>query len=416
MKRWLQYAFRNLLRNRRRSIYTILAVAVGYAGINLFGGFTEYIFTNFRESFVYIEGNGHLAVFKSRSSVHDATDPLKNLLDGQELARIRAIVEQDTAVRHLSEVMTLTGFLSNGDSTTIYVGAAWIPSEKYAFQFAARGLMSRLHFFDGEPLSDDLPHGIGLSRGLAERLGEGIGSDVILMAATVQGRINAADASVLQFIDTAMELLEDKWVAMPLDLARTLYDTDGASRISLLIDERADLEQVRARLSEALRDAGLDVDVLTWRELSDFYVKVERMFDTIFLIVFVIVAAIIIMSVVNTLSMSVLERSREIGTLRAIGAKRGHIVWLFSLEGGLLGLLGCGAGLLLLGLSLTIFGLVAPNWNPPHVVRTLPLEIYIVPSYLGLSLLTLTVLAWISGMLPARRIARSNIVSALGHV
>ena len=87
-------------------------------------------------------------------------------------------------------------------------GLAWVPSEKYAFQRQARGLMSRLKFFDGELLDDELEYGIGIGRGLAAKLDGQLDIDVILMAPTVFGQINAVDAQVRQLTDTAMELLD----------------------------------------------------------------------------------------------------------------------------------------------------------------------------------------------------------------
>jgi putative ABC transport system permease protein len=312
--------------------------------------------------------------------------------------------------------MLVTGFISNGDTTTIYVGNAWLPSEKYAFQNEARGMLSRLKFFDGKPLGDDLPFSVGVSQGLAELMDSAAGSDVIFMAPTVHGQINAVDAQIIQLVGTSMEILEDKWAVMPLSLARSLHDTGGASRINLLLGEDEDPQLIRSELREKLAAASLDVDVKTWRELSPFFVKVERMFDIIFGLVFITVSLIIVMSVVNTVTMSVLERSREIGTLRAIGAQRGHIVTLFGLEGALLGMLGCSLGLGLLAVALAGFSLVEPHWTPPHLAGSLPLEIYVVPQYLGFSALLLTLLALISGSFPARKVARGNIVEALGHV
>lgn len=416
MIRWILYAFRNLLRNRRRSLYTVVAIGVGFTGINFFAGFTEYMFTNLREGFIYIDGNGHLSIFKKSGSNDKNNDPLKNLLSEDEILKIRHLVVGQPFVKKLSEVMLVTGFISNGDSTTIYVGNAWLPSEKYAFQQEARGMLSRLKFFDGEPLDDGRPFDVGVSQGLAEVMDSTIGSDVIFMAPTVHGQINAVDAHVAQLVGTSMEILEDKWAVMPLSLARSLHDTGGASRINVLLQDDADLPRVRSSLQDNLTRADADVVVKTWRELSPFFVKVEKMFDIIFGLVFITVSLIIVMSVVNTVTMSVLERSREIGTLRAIGARRGHIVMLFSLEGALLGVLGCSLGLLLLSVTLAGFGWADPHWTPPHLSGSLPLEIYVVPQYLVNSAVLLILLALISGSLPARKIARANIVEALGHV
>lgn len=414
---WLRFAFRNLLRNRRRSLYTIVAVAIGFAAINVFGGFTAYIFTNLRESFIYDQGNGHLTVFKAKAgAAQGAMEPAETLLAADEIRQVRAVAIADREVVGVSEVMNLTGLISNGELSTIFVATAWVPSEKQALRERARGLISRLKSYDGQPLSDGLSYGIGIGRLLANKLGSQPGAPAILMAPTVHGQINAVDAQVVQLTDTAMEMLEDKWVVMPLSLARSLYDTDGASRVNLLLATDDDLAAARARLEQRLRAAGLAVDVAEWRDLSPFYVKVERMFNVIFFFMFLIVSIIIVMSVVNTVSMTVLERSREIGTLRAMGAQRPQVITLFSLEGALLGLFGCLLGVFVLLAALAMIGYLKPYWNPPQMARAIPLEVYVVPEYLALSTLFLTALSFASGVFPARRIARRNIVEALGHV
>jgi putative ABC transport system permease protein len=395
----------------------MLAVGVGFAAINIFGGFTDYIFTNLRESFIYVEGNGHLSIFKSGAHDQDRSeDPIQTLLKNEEISQIRAAVEAQSNVLAVAEVMTLNGMISNGDTSTIFVGLARVPSEHQQFKSYARGLMARLSFFEGQPLQDELEYGIGIAQGLRGKLGIEIGSPAILMAPTVYGQINALDAEIRQIPDAPMELLEDKWVVMPLTLAQTLYDFDGASRINLLLSDANNLEQTRSNLATILRADGLAIDVHIWRELSPFYVKVEGMFRVLFLFIFLIVSVIIVMSVVNTVSMAVLERSREIGTLRAIGTKRHRVVSLFSLEGALLGISGCGLGVLLFAATLMILSILELSWTPPQISRSIPLEVYVVPEYLGLSMTLLTVLSCAAGIFPARRVARRNIVEALGHV
>lgn len=415
MIRWISYAFRNLMRNPRRSLYTIMAVAIGFSGINFFGGFTEYIFSNLRESFIYTEGNGHLSIFAVGAASGVKSDPLRNLLSADQIFSLRKIIQGDEAVHLISEVLNVTGFASNGDSTTIYVGRAWIPSEKNGFQNEARGLMSRMKFFEGESFTSDQAQELGVSRGLAERLSLTIGTDLILMAPTVEGQINAVEARIVQIVDTSNDILEDKWISMPLELARSLYNTNGASHVNLLLREGYSINEARSRLHDVFSLNGLDVDIMTWRELSPFYIKVEKMFDVIFLLIFVVVSVIIVMSVVNTVTMSVMERRREIGTLRAIGAQRNRIISLFTLEAALLGLFGCTLGLLLLGLSLGVFYSAGLQWIPPHLARNLPLEIYLVPGYLFRSTILLITLSLSSGAYAAHKIAHTNIVEVLSH-
>ena len=121
------------------------------------------------------------------------------------------------------------------------------------------------------------------------------------------------------------------------------------------------------------------------------------------------------MSVVNTFTMAVLERTREIGTLRALGMKRRGIVGLFSLESVVLGGLGALAGI---GLTLLVVGLVGwlqPTWIPPQMARRVPLQIHLVPAYWLFSTLLLVVLSMLSAILPARKAARMPITHALGY-
>jgi putative ABC transport system permease protein len=81
----------------------------------------------------------------------------------------------------------------------------------------------------------------------------------------------------------------------------------------------------------------LELDIKTWKELDPLYTRIKDMFDIMFLFIFVIVFVVAVMSIVNTMSMAVLERTREIGTLRALGVKRPGIVRIFALESAMLG-------------------------------------------------------------------------------
>ena len=104
---------------------------------------------------------------------------------------------------------------------------------------------------------------------------------------------------------------------------------------------------VRTRLLDRLKTEGLSCEIKTWNELSQFYNKVRGMFDMIFMFLFFIVFIIVVMSVINTMGMAVLERTREIGTLRALGLKRKGVGTLFAIEGALIGFFGSILGLII---------------------------------------------------------------------
>ncbi|MEM9283362.1 MAG: FtsX-like permease family protein [Verrucomicrobiota bacterium] len=130
------------------------------------------------------------------------------------------------------------------------------------------------------------------------------------------------------------------------------------------------------------------------------------------MIIFTIVTA----SVVNTTGMAVVERTKEIGTLRAIGLKRPGVVVLFAIESALLGIIGSMVGLLFtIFLSLTIDG-IKPTWQPPMTTRPIIWQIHLVPAYLSLSFLVIVIFTALAAIRPAQRASKQSIVDALGHV
>ena len=249
---------------------------------------------------------------------------------------------------------------------------------------------------------------------MAENLSLELGSDVILMAPTIQGQMNAVDAQIFQIADVASEALNNRYVFLPLELAQTLYDTDGVTAVRLLLGKDEDTDAVAAALREELPES--EWEVITWYDISKLYLRTKRMFDIIFGLVFVIIATIVIMSVLNTIGMAVVERTREIGTLRAIGLKRPGVVRLFGIESAFLGMIGALVGLIITVSFALFIGAINPTWEPPVTAREIVWEIRILPHYLLLTFVLLVIFTSLAAIAPARRAAKQSIVDSLGHV
>lgn len=415
MLTWIKLAFRNLFRNARRSLFTVLAIALGFVAVNVLGGFTAYIFSNLEESYIYAEANGHLTVFKQGFLDQGKLDPNRYLLSETELERIRTTAARHPQVVISTEQLNVSGLLSNGQVSTIFLAAGRVPSDIEAIGKLSSRNSKRILLYDGRPLSDADEHGIGVSHGLAKALNLALDGTAVAMSPTVSGQINALDVQLVQLIDAPIEALDDKLAVVPLKFAQSLYDTASVDRVTLLLRRGTDIEAVRGTLARELHAAGLDVDIRTWTELSPFYTKAKKMFDVIFVVSFLIVFTIVVMSVVNTFTMAVLERTREIGTLRALGVRRRGIVTMFALESVVLGGFGSLFGIGLTVLVVALVGWLEPSWIPPQMARRVPLQIYLVPLYWMSSTLALLVLAILSAILPARKAARMPITHALGY-
>jgi putative ABC transport system permease protein len=412
----LRIGLRNLARNRRRSLFTVCAIAMGFAAVNIFGGFTTYMFRGLHDSFIYAFGNGHLAIFKEGFLQKGALDPLRYQLTADEQDRIRNICEPMDEVIIASPETHLSGLLSNGDVSTVFVGLGRDPVAVETVRTQARSSVGRIRMHDGQPLDSAKPYGIGLSRGLAERMNLAIGDSAILMATTLDGQMNALDAEIVQLFDAPFETLDDKMAYLPLEHALNLLDTTSADRMMVLLKHGAPLQATADNLQKKLADAGLQVEVKTWEQMRVSYTRIRDMFNTIFLFVFLVVFVIVVLSVVNTVSMTVLERTREIGTLRAMGLRRHGIGKLFVAESLFLGLFGCAAGLLLTLTAWALVQWIEPTWIPPNIPKRVAWEIQLVPLRLVGTFAALLALSAVAALIPARRAARMPIIDALGHI
>jgi putative ABC transport system permease protein len=140
------------------------------------------------------------------------------------------------------------------------------------------------------------------------------------------------------------------------------------------------------------------------------------MFDMIFGFIFSIVLTVVVMSVANSMGMTVIERTREIGTLRAIGLKRSGVVRLFTTESLLLTLFGCALGLVVTLAVRYGINLADIHYTPPDSASAVPLLVDLDYGRTLFTLMLMLVVGTFAAWLPARRAARQPIMDALGHV
>lgn len=412
---WISLALRNLLRNSRRSITTIAAVALGYSATNIFAGFAGYMFASIKEAHIYEQVNGHVQIWKKNARDYGGSDPAKYLIQADEFEKIQSLTAKDERIELTAGMLEVKGNLDYDGTPGFFFGQAMVPSERDTIFSRSTALKSADGSSGvGKQISDETPYGISIAPGLAENLGLELENELILMAPSISGQMNAVDAQIFEIVDVASEALNNRYVFLPLELAQTLYDTDGVSAVRVLLSKDDETDAIVASLREELSTE--EWEIIPWYEVSRLYLRTKRMFDIIFGLVFVIIATIVVMSVLNTIGMAVVERTREIGTLRAIGLKQPGVVRLFGIESAFLGVIGALVGLIItVGFSLFIYWL-QPTWEPPVTAREIVWEIRILPIYLLLTLLLLVFFTSLAAIAPARRAAKQSIVDSLGHV
>jgi len=403
----LRLAWRGLLRNRRRSLVTLLAIALGFAAITLFAGYTKNVYEGLAQQAIHAGLLGHLTLNKRGMTREGKLDPGRYLFNAAEIARIKSLLDDEPHIELIAPRLTLSGLASNSRVSTIFIAEGIAPQAMRTLQKG--NIIKRL--------DPENPQTVLFSVGLAELLGLRAGDTAQVLTGTVGGQANAADVTLGGTFDTGNAGNNDKFVYMPLAFAQSLYDTEGgADRLTLLLDDDAQTDPVRMHLTQRLNEAGLDLEIHTWRELSDFYNQVHDMFDMIFAFIFSIVLTVVLMSVTNSMGMTVIERTREIGALRAIGLRRKSVLKLFALESLLLTLLGCASGL---ALTLAVrYGVNAADiaYTPPNSSSPVPLLVSVDATRTAFTFALMVIVGTLAACLPALRAAKRPIIDALGHV
>ncbi|HEX8873634.1 MAG TPA: FtsX-like permease family protein, partial [Nitrosospira sp.] len=173
-----------------------------------------------------------------------------------------------------------------------------------------------------------------------------------------------------------------------------------------------DTGSVAAWLNGRLGTSGLEIK--TWVELNDFYEKVVEMYESQFGVLQLIILVMVLLSVANSVNMSIFERTGEFGTMMALGNRSSHIVQLILAESILLGMIGAGLGLVVgLSLAFAISAVGIPMPPPPNADIGYTAHIQIIPSVLLTSCAVGIVATVLAAILPARHVAHTPVVEAL---
>jgi putative ABC transport system permease protein len=402
---WLDFnlAYRNITRHKRRSTIAVGAVAFGVIAFILASGFIEYIFWGLREATIESQ-LGHIQISRPGYQESGKADPFSFLLSDAP-PKLEAVTEP-YQIKAVAPRLSFGGLISHGEATLSFIGDGIDPGEQSAFG-------DSLQIAAGQNLSPNDSKAIIMGEGLARNLGVNIGDRVVLLAKTTSGGINAVEVSVRGFFSTVTKAYDDSALRIPISTARQLLRTQGTHTWVVLLNDTAQTDTVLARLRDKL---GGDFEIVPWYDLADFYNKTVVLFSKQIQGMRLIIAFIILLSISNTMTMSIMERTGEIGTSLALGVRRSIVMRLFLKEGVLLGCLGgafgLAVGLLLAGLISSI-GIPMPP--PPGMARGYMGEILVTWSIALESLILAIGTTLAASLYPAWKASRMPIVDALRH-
>ena len=461
----LNLAVRNLLRNRRRSIATLLAMAIGSTSILLFGGYSTNI--NYTMHTEYVQTGGHLQIQHRDFFLYGSGNPtaygiadypkIIAAIQGDEVLQKMVLVASPTLqfggiagnyAASVSRTVVGNGYVAEdinrmrrwndfglrtgsppfalegtaSDAAIVGMGVARVLQLCDALKIARCPKPEKEQKSDGKALPDDIAQ-LSLQETRAGGASGPRPGRIEVLAGNSRGTPNVASLQVIRAEEQGFKEFDEVAVMMHLAQTQQLIYGKSPPKVTSIILQLKHSDQIpaaQARLAPILAtfSASQPLAVLDFRTLNPFFVQTTQLFDTIFGFIFALIGAIVLFTVSNTMNRAVVERTVEIGTLRAIGLRRAGIRSLFVTEGALLGLFGGILGVVLALLFSAIANQMGLTWTPPGSVEPLPLTLTVwgeTTMILGTTV-GLICIAILSAWWPAYRAAQLNVVDALRHV
>ncbi|MCZ6603217.1 MAG: FtsX-like permease family protein [Planctomycetota bacterium] len=334
MRILIKLAWRNIRRNRRRTLITAASITLGLAVILWLEGVLEARNRDMIETVT----SGHLGHIQVYSSAYASERSLLGTLD-----RIPdALTHRLPAGSHLSTRVILPALISRGPQSSQVVVVGVEPEGEAAVTEL------REHLVEGEYLSpvheSAATPPIYLSRLLAQLLRAVVGQQVRLTALDRDGQPANGTFEITGFYDSGSPAFDQSYAFAPLWAVQQLASLRGFHEIVVRLPDGPEAEHVRDDLDGAVSD---DIVVTTWRtalpELATLITFNEALVAFVTSLMFIVVA----LGVMNTMLMSVFERTREFGIMSALGTTPSQIVLLVILESLIVGVISAGLGLLL---------------------------------------------------------------------
>lgn len=398
-------AWRNIFRQRARSAATLAAIAIGVAGLILAGGFVQDIFIQLGEAIIHSQ-TGHIQITREGYREGKSRAPEKYLIEQSAAlkSRIQAVAP---GINLTMARLNFAGMLNNGKRDLGIVGEGIEPG-------AEADIATFMHFVEGRALKSTDLDGIVVGQGVAKSLGLKVGDRITLVMTLSAGAVNTLDFELVGIFQSFSREFDARAVRIPLEAAQSLMDTSATHLIVAMLQQTEDTAATVDALKRQLSHDGFEITA--WYELSDFYEKTVELYDRQFGVLRLIILVMVLLSVVNSVNMTLFERTREFGTMLAVGDRSNTVFKLIMAESLCLGLLGALLGMAIgCAAAMGISAIGIPMPPPPNANLGYTALIRIVPSTVVTAGIIGFVAAVLATLLPARRASRLEIVDALRH-
>jgi len=398
---WLSVPLRSLWRNRRRTLLSIAVVSLGTAVSLVVLGFVENSRGQLQQTTVEEFGNLQIA---SSDLWNETTEDYEYLIPPETVDAVDEILSSESAYVGRTLRVQFPGLLSSGNRSQVVQAIGLEPGNE---------VLTPPSIAEGRDLASDDTASVLIGRSLAERLSISVGDALIFTLTTANGAYNATPLIVAGIYRFQSEDAELRTIFLPLSFGQLLLGTAGVDRIVVGLDDLGKTDAERSAIQSQLDGTGIDLEVKTWYELSPIYQQLSSYFNLLFGFLSLAVTILVFAIILQVLTLAFLERTREIGTLRALGTTQGEVFRMFFVESAWLALLGSLVGVVGGVLFSVLFNAVGIEWKPPGTVDPVTFTIVVTPLTVLPPFIVGLVATLISGLFPSLRTSRIRVVDAL---
>lgn len=417
METLFKIAFRNIMRNKRRTITSGITIAFGIMFFIFYDSIMNGMDKGATDNMIELSTSS-VKIHTNKFYEDRKSFPLKNGITNEDV--IKDLVFENEFVTGITPRVEFLGELSNYSEYKPIIGKV-IKKENDPLVFKLKD------YILGEYFSYDSEREIILGKKLAKEMGVKVGDDITLYALTRYESRNADDFTIVGILNTTDPNINNNTVLITYKAANEFLDLeDLKTELNVSIKKQNKFEdeiKIMKSLKSDLEREFKDLKILTFEDMAADFINMKEQkqaWSWVFIIVILLIAAV---GIFNTVLMSVYERIREIGVLRAHGLKPNELSVLFIFEGfitGVLGstlgvMLGCAANYVLVNYGypidkiagdmdvsgFPIWGTIYGQWN---------VSMLIVGFLFGI------IVATLAGVIPARKAAKMEITEALRFV